>query len=75
MTVGLELIQSSNVYVVTMALIYDITVPVQTESIQSPQDAIRAAGHNTGCIEILDAQQPAAAVVAGIDIASDGCQK
>jgi hypothetical protein len=75
MTVGLELIQGSNVYVVALALIYDITVPVQAESIQSTQDAIHAAGHNTRCIEIFDAQQPAAAMVARIEKTSDRCQK
>jgi hypothetical protein len=48
---------------------------VQAEAIQSAQDSVGAAGHNTGCIEIFDAQQPATAIVASVEIAPDGCQQ
>jgi hypothetical protein len=58
-----------------LALIYDITVPVEAESLQGAQDAIRAAGHDARCIEVLDADQPAAAMMARIEIASDCRQK
>ena len=66
---------SSSVYVVASALIDDIAVPVEAETFQRSQDASRAPGHNTGCIEILDADQPAAAVMACIEIAADRSQK
>jgi hypothetical protein len=58
-----------------LALIYDITVPVEAESLQGAQDAIRAAGHDARCIEVLDADQPAAAMMARIEITSDCRQK
>jgi hypothetical protein len=71
----LELVQSSNVYGNALALIYDIAVPEEAESLQGAQDAIRAAGHDARCIEILDADQPATAMMARIEIASNCRQK
>src|SRR6185369_10294271 len=39
------------------------------------QDPVRAAGDHARRVEILDAKQPLAAVVARIEVASDGRQK
>ena len=74
MSARLELLHSSNVYVVALALIYDITVPVEAESLQGAQDSLRAAGYDPGRIEILDADEPLAAVMACVEIAS-GCRQ
>ena len=75
MTRRLELFQGCDVYVVTLALIYDITVPVQAEAFQSAENSVCATGYNTGRVEVLDADQPATTVVSRIEIASDGSQK
>jgi hypothetical protein len=48
---------------------------VQAEGIQGSQDPVRAAGNYAGGVEILDPQQPAAAMVAGIQVAADRRQK
>jgi hypothetical protein len=56
-------------------LIYDITVPVQTKTLQRAQNAIGAAGYNTGSVQVLDPNEPAAAVVARIEIAPDRSQE
>jgi hypothetical protein len=71
----LELVQGSSVYGNALALIYDITVPMEAESLQGAQDAIRAAGYYPGCIEILDTHEPTASMMAGIEKASDCRQK
>ena len=68
----LELMQGRNVYVATLALIYDITIPVEAETLQGAQDAVRAAGNQTWCIEVFDSDQPAAAVMACIEKTSYG---
>jgi len=75
MTGRLELFQGCNVYVVALALIYDITVPVQAEAFQGAENSLCATGYNTGRVEVLDADQPATTVVSRIEIASDGSQK
>jgi hypothetical protein len=75
MSAGLELIQSSNVCVAALALIYDITVPVEAESLQGAQNSLRAAGYDPRRIEIFDADEPAAAMMACVEIASDCRQK
>jgi hypothetical protein len=71
----LELVRGSNVYGNALALIYDLAVPVEAESLQGAQDAICAARYDPRGIEILDADQPAAAVMARIEIASDRGQE
>jgi hypothetical protein len=58
-----------------LALIYDITIPVQTETLQRAQDPISAAGDHARCVQVLHADEPAAAVVACIEIASDRGQE
>jgi hypothetical protein len=75
MTGCLELFQGGDVYVVALALIYDITVPVQAEAFQGAENSPCAPGYNTGRVEVLDADQPATTVVSRIEIASDGSQK
>jgi len=60
---------------VALTLIYDITVPVQTEPLQRAQDAIGAAGYDARCVQVLDADEPAAAAGACIEIASDRSQE
>jgi hypothetical protein len=65
---GPELLQGGDVYVVALALIYDITFPVQTEALQRAQNAIGAAGHDTRSVQIFDSNEPAATVAARIEI-------
>jgi hypothetical protein len=72
---GLELLQRRTVQGDPAALIYDFPIPVEAETLQGAQDAIRTARYDAGSVEILDPQQPLATVVAGIEVASDGCQK
>jgi hypothetical protein len=67
--------QSSTIQLAALALIYDITVPVQAEAIQGTQDAGSAAGDNAGGVEILDADEPTAAVMPRVEEASDRRQK
>jgi hypothetical protein len=56
-------------------LVYDITVPVESESIERAQDAIRTARYHTWCIQILDADEPPPVVVSRIEVAADCCQQ
>src|SRR5262249_17124339 len=51
------------------ALINDLAVPLETESLERAEDAVRAAGHDARRVEILHAHQPAAALVAGVEVA------
>jgi hypothetical protein len=60
---------------VALTLIYDITVPVQAETFERAQDAISAAGYDARCVQVLDADEPAAAMVTCIEIASDRSQE
>jgi hypothetical protein len=54
-----------------LALIYDIAVPVEAETIERAQDAVRTARYQTWCIQILDADEPLPIVVSRIEIAAD----
>jgi hypothetical protein len=72
---GLELVHGRKIKGDAAALVYDLAVPVQAEGIQGSQDPVRAAGNYAGGVEILDPQQPAAAMVAGIQVAADRRQK
>ena len=72
---GPEPLQRLQVQRLAVALIYDRPVPVQAECLQGTQNPVRAAGDRAGGVEILDAKQPLAAVVARIEVASDGRQK
>jgi len=56
-------------------LIYDITIPVEAEAIERPQDSVGAARYYTWCIQILDAYEPLPVVVSRIEIAADCRQK
>jgi len=71
---GLELLQRRKVEGDPAALIYDFAVPVESETLQGAQNAIRTARYDAGSVEILDTHQPLAAVAAGIEVASDGRQ-
>jgi hypothetical protein len=57
------------------ALINDLAVPFETKSLERAEDAVCAAGHDARGVEILDAHQPAAALVAGIEVASHRGEK
>jgi len=45
---------------------------VQFESLEGPEDFVGGPGSLAGRIEVLDADQPGAAVAAGIEEAADG---
>jgi hypothetical protein len=51
-------------------LIKDGPVPIQTEEIESPEDAVCAAGNLSQSIEILHAQEPMPAATARVQPAS-----
>jgi hypothetical protein len=67
---GFELLQGRAVERQSMALVDNFAVPGQAEAFEGAQDAIRAPGDDARGIQILNADQPATAVMARIDIAS-----
>ena len=62
-------IERRRVSVSAFALAHHVAIPFEAESLQGPQDGRRGSGHHTGRIQILDANQPAAAVCARIQVA------
>jgi hypothetical protein len=40
------------------ALVADGSIPLETESFEVALNLIAGAGHDAGCIDVLDAQQP-----------------
>ena len=75
MAAGLELLQGGQVRRDPAALIDDFAVPLEAEPFQRAQDPVRTAGYDAGGIEILDPQQPPAAMVAGVQVAADRREK
>jgi hypothetical protein len=73
--VSLELVQGGDIPGNPATLIYDVAVPTETECLQRAQDPVRAPGHDAGSIQILDPDEPAAAVMARVEIAPDGGQE
>jgi hypothetical protein len=54
------------------ALILNLAIPLKSEQRESSQNPIGAAWLHAWSIEILDAQQPAATLLARIQIAAQG---
>ncbi len=55
-----------------LALVFDRAIPGEAEVLQGAQDIGVAAGFEAGEVQVLHAHQPAAAVMAGIQVAADG---
>jgi hypothetical protein len=72
---GLEPLQRRQVKGDPAALVDDLAVPLQAESLQRAQDPVRTARDDAVSVQIFDPQQPLATVVAGIEVASDGRQE
>src|SRR5581483_4891329 len=71
----LEPLQGGEIEVCAPALVDNLAVPFETESFQGAQDTVRAARHDARGIEILDPHEPAAAMMAGIEVAPDSRQQ
>jgi hypothetical protein len=53
------------------ALVEDRIVPLQSEALESAQDTVRATRYGARQVEILDANEPAAALMTRIEKARD----
>jgi hypothetical protein len=61
--------------VAARALEQDVAVPLESEGVEDAQLLVCAAGDDTGCVEVFDADPPAGAVMARIQVTADRCQQ
>ena len=58
---------------VSLALVNDVPVPLQTKPLQGSQDVVRGAFHLSGRIQILHPNQPLPLMGLGVQPAGHGC--